>query len=149
MGVAALQALEAEQLEQPGGPGPVLAWPQPETGVGPGVEVGEKGVVLEHHPHPAPLRGQTAVGIGHAAAIDADHTAARPLEAGDQPQQGGLATAGRPQQTHQFAGRQVEINPLQGPGGAIGEAMPEALKRHLRSARGPGMGIGRDDRRTP
>ena len=143
VGVAALEPLQAQQLQQPGGATAVLAVAQPEGGVAPGIEVGEKGVVLKHHAHAAALGGQPAVGPGHLLAADPHHPSLRPLEAGDQAQQGGLAAAGGAQQAHQFAWAQLEIDGAQGPvatGGWAAVAMPQARELHLGPQRQLGGG---------
>ena len=170
VGETPLQALQAEQLQQPVHPLGILAAAQPEAGVGPGIEVGEEGVVLEHHAHPPPLRRQQAVGAGHLLGIDPDSAPLRLLEAGDQPQQGGFATTGGAQQAEQLTAAQLQIHPPQGPGvgGAALIAMPKVLKPHPRLMRGGasggvgrsggggtrgqrrgGGGAGKGDRRTP
>ena len=134
MGVAALQAGQPQQLQQPAGPAGVLAAAQAETGIAPGIEMGEEGVVLKHHPHPATLRRQPVAGAGHLPPVDRHAAPPRPLEAGDQPQQGGLAATGRAQQPHQLPLGQGQIDPPQGPflrTGGTGIAMPQALHPHV------------------
>ena len=133
MGVAVLQPAEPEQLQQPGRPASVSLGSKSEAGVRPGIEMGEEGVVLKHHPHATPLRGQEATGSRHAASIQLDLAALRRLEAGDQAQQGGLAASGGPQQPHQFTGPQGQVQILQGPCGGAGEAMPDPTQLHPRA----------------
>ena len=135
VGIALLQPLEAQQLQQPGGTAAVLAAPQPEAGIAPGVEVGEQGVVLKHHAHAAALGGQPALGPRHLLAADPHHPTVGTLKAGDQPQQGGFAATGRAQQAHQFPGAQLEVDVPQGPvaaGGGAAVAVPQAAQLHLR-----------------
>ena len=129
MGVAALQAAQTQQIEQPGHPGGVLAAAQAEAGVAPGIEMGEEGIVLEDHADAPPLGGQQAIRARHRASADADGAAAGALEAGDQAQQGGLAATGGPQQPHQLAGPEDEVDPLEGPGGDVAArvAVPEVI----------------------
>ena len=103
VGITALQAIEPEQLQQPASPAAVLTAPQAKTGIAPGVEVGEQGVVLENHANAAALRWQPAAGTGHGAAVDQYRTALWTLKASDQAQQGGFAATGGSKQAHQFA----------------------------------------------
>ena len=55
MGIAQLKPLQAEQFQQPCRSAVVLTGPQSEASVLPGGEMGEQGVVLEHHADPTPL----------------------------------------------------------------------------------------------
>jgi len=135
MGVAPLKALQAKELQQPGRPTAVLAALEPEARVAPGVEVGEQGVVLEHHAHPATLRREPAAGSSHGAPGDADAAALGLLETGDQTQQGGFAATRWAEQTHQFTGLQLKVDVPQGPittGGGAAVAMPQTAELHLR-----------------
>ena len=145
MGVALFEPLEAQQLQQPSGTAAVLAAPQPETGIPPGVEVGEQGVVLKHHAHAAALGRQPALGPRHLLAADSHHPTVGALKAGDQPQQGGLAATGRAQQAHQFPRTQLEVDVPQRPvaaGGGAAVAMPQAAQLHLRPQGQLSAGLG-------
>jgi hypothetical protein len=51
----------------------------------------------------------------HVAAVEQDLAAGRLLEAGDHPQGGGLAAAGRPQQREELALGDPEVDVLDGP----------------------------------
>ena len=132
MGIAVLQPLQAEQGKQPAHPIGSLSPAQAEAGIGHGVEMGKEGVVLKDHPHPPTLRRQEAGVAGHLPPINPDPTTLGLFKAGDQAQQGGLATAGGAQQAEQFALGQGEIHPPQGPrvrsGGAV--AMPDPFQSH-------------------
>ena len=135
VGIAALEALQAEQLQQPGRTAGVLAALEAKAGVAPGIEVGEEGVVLKDHAHPAALGRQPAPLARHGPAANRNGTALGLLEASDQAQQGGLATARGAKQPHQLAGLELEIDVPQRPvpaGGGTGVAMPEATELHLR-----------------
>ena len=134
MGIAALEALQTEQLQQPAGAAAVLTAAQTETGIAPGIEVGEQGVVLKHHAHTAPLRRQPAMRAGHLLPADTHHAAIWFLKAGDQSEQGGFAAARGAQQTHQFAWAQLKVDIAQGPIAARGRAavaMPQTIELHL------------------
>ncbi|MNT56839.1 hypothetical protein D3C72_1941730 [compost metagenome] len=52
-----------------------------------------------------------------------------PLQAGDAAQQGGLATAGGPQQAHQFALGDIQAHPAQG--GEVAEALVDVAHLHM------------------
>ena len=73
--------------------------------------MGEQGVVLEHGVDVA-LIGRHA---GHGAAVDQHLARGRLLEAGDQPQAGGLARARRPQHGEELAVGDVEADVVDGP----------------------------------
>jgi hypothetical protein len=73
-------------------------------------------VRLEHHAQPAPVGRQVdalAVVVQHRV-LEADDSGVGPLQAGDRPQRGGLATAGRPQQGEQLALLDLEAHPVDG-----------------------------------
>ena len=135
VGIAALKALQAEQLQQPGRTAGVLAALEAKAGVAPGIEVGEEGVVLEDHAHPAALGRQPTPLARHGPAANRNGTALGLLKASDQAQQGGLAAARGAKQSHQLTGLKLEIDVPQRPvpaGGRTGVAMPEATELHLR-----------------
>ena len=88
--------------------------PQPEGHVLEDGHVVEQRVVLEHEAHAPRLR----VGMGGIGAMK-EHTATVGLlQPGDDAQQRGLARAGRPQQRHQRAGRNVQRDVVADHGGA-------------------------------
>jgi hypothetical protein len=65
------------------------------------------------------LKDKTDSTLAHMAlssvlAIEQDAPCVRSLQAGDDPQQAGLAAAGRSQQGHQFTGRDGEADIVQG-----------------------------------
>ena len=66
----------------------------------------EEGERLEHHAEVALVRGR----VGQVLALEPDPPGARRLEAGDAAQQGGLATAGRPEKADQQAVRKLQID---------------------------------------
>jgi len=96
VGVFAALSAQADEAEQfidarPAGGGVFPA--QAEGDVFRHREVGEQGVVLEHHADAAALRG---LGVGDAAddaAVEADFAGTQTFEAGDAPQHRGLAAA--------------------------------------------------------
>ena len=67
------------------------------------------------------------VAARHVLVLEEDRPAARIglLQAGDDPQQGGLARAGRPQQGHQLAAGDREAHVAQG--GEIAEGLADSL----------------------
>ncbi|MCY1175690.1 hypothetical protein D9M73_159390 [compost metagenome] len=67
-------------------------------------EIGEQRVGLEQNAVVPSLRCQ----VGNVAITEVQLAAVLLLQTGDAAQQGGLATARRPQQTHQLTGRHVE-----------------------------------------
>jgi hypothetical protein len=77
--------------------------------------VPEQRVVLEYEAH-APLLHRKSRGI---VVAEMHRPRARYLEPGDDPQQRGLARAGRPEQRQQLPRRDVEIDPRQGSGSAL------------------------------
>ena len=137
MGVAAFEALQPEQLQQPAGPTGVLSPPQPEAGVLPGIEVGEQGVVLEHHAHAPAFWFQPAAFAGHQASVDQHRAPLGPLKAGDQAQQGGFAAAGGAEEPHQLALVQGQIDSLQGPFAwrGVGVTVPDPPELHVLAQR--------------
>ena len=60
MRITLLELIQTEQLQQPAGTADVLTRPQAKTGVLPSREMGEQGVVLEHHSHATALRRHPA-----------------------------------------------------------------------------------------
>ncbi len=72
--------------------------------------VGEQGIVLEYHADAAFFNrqvGDVIVAEQHAAAVVGK------FQPGNQPQRGGLAAAGRPQQHQRFAGMDFKVDRLQ------------------------------------
>jgi hypothetical protein len=78
-----------------------LADLEPERDVAPHRQVLERGVVLEHEPDVALLRRQA----GGVDALDPHGPAVGAVQPGDDAQQRGLASAGRPEQGGQLSGR--------------------------------------------
>jgi hypothetical protein len=108
--VAARGLGQPDQLQQLQGPRPAAgrrgaADPQAESDVVGHGEVGEQAECLEHHAHAAPV-GRVAGDVGPA---DVHAAGVGHLEAGEHPQGGRLAAAGRAEQRHQFAGAQDEV----------------------------------------
>ena len=86
--------------------------------------VGEQRVVLEHRVDVA-LVGRQAGGL---RPVDADGAGRRLLEAGDQPQAGGLARAGRPEHGEELAFADVDGHPVDG--GDLAETAGHLGKLH-------------------
>jgi hypothetical protein len=113
------EADPGEPLARPGARvGPVVAArPQSEGDVVEGAEAGEEQVVLEHEPD-RPLRGgheRVGGGIVEHDAVELDAPAVERAQPGDRPQGGGLAGAVGPEERHDLAvvdlqvDRQVEV----------------------------------------
>jgi hypothetical protein len=83
---------------------------QPELHVLGDVEVREERVALEHGVHRPLVRPQP----GHVPVAEQHLTAGRLLQAGDHPQGGGLATAGRAEQGEERALRDGEAEVVDG-----------------------------------
>jgi hypothetical protein len=82
-------------------------------------KVGVERVALEHHRDvPVPRRD-----VLHRHAVVAHLAAGRRLHAGEQPQERGLAAAGRPEQHHELARRHLQVD--------IGDRR-DAIAEHLR-----------------
>ncbi len=92
---------------------------------------------------PRPTRVCGAPG-GSAAAADADRARLRPGEAADRVQRRGLAAAVGADQAVHLAGKQVEIDPVDGPHGAEAErdAAQRQRRRHGRRCRSAGQQLG-------
>ena len=86
----------------------LLADLQAEGDVAGNREMFEGGVVLEHEADVAALSGQ----VGRVMALDLDAAVVGALQAGDDAQQGRLATATWPEQRGEFAGRDAQIDVL-------------------------------------
>ncbi len=125
VGVLGRFGSEPDQLQLFHGPGPTglarhLAHAQPEGHVLPSRHVGEEAVALEHHAHVAPL-GRNA-GLVHP--VDENPARIDRFEAGQDPQSGGLATARRPEEGHQFPRLQGQGEPVERLRGAETAAQP-------------------------
>ena len=83
---------------------------EPEGDVALHRQVREERVVLEDHPDPPPLRRHERRRARQLGPADGDRAGVGALEAGDQPQQRGLAAAGRPQHRDQLAARDLEVD---------------------------------------
>ncbi len=70
--------------------------------------------VLEDHPDAPALRGNGRPGPGHAPSADLDGPGIGSVQAGDQPQDGGLPTAGRAQHREHLAREHVQIDVVDG-----------------------------------
>ena len=71
-------------------------------------EVGEEGVVLEHHAYAALLGRHGRPAVDHRAAVDLDRPLIGVLEAGDHAQKRRLAAAAGPEERHQRAAPHLE-----------------------------------------
>ena len=105
------QPHQPEQLFDPAVP-PLPAG-EPEPHVAAGVQVGEKGTVLGHVPHPPRLRREVGATIfdhvlpeGHGAGVGI-------LEAGQDAQQRRLAASRRPEHGRKRTFRHLEVEPVE------------------------------------
>ena len=94
--------VQGDHLQQFGHPGLHAAVPagelagvEAEGDVLPDAQVREQGAVLRHVAHVALVRGHPDAVAGHLGAVERDAAGVRVLKPGDQPQQRGLAGAGR------------------------------------------------------
>ena len=90
-----------------------------------------QGVALEDHRDVAILRGD----VVDDALADLEVALGDLLEAGDHPQAGGLAAAGRADQDHELAVLDLEVEVLDG--GEVAEALPDVIERHGGHVRTP------------
>jgi hypothetical protein len=81
----------------------------------------EQRIALKHHVDRSPMRRHRR----HLDAVEHDAAGVRSLEAGDQPQQGGLAAARRAEQREELAVMNVEGKPVDRC--RVAEALGEAL----------------------
>ena len=93
-----LEADQGEQFPHPQAPPAAVVAAQAEGDVVGHVQVREEGQVLEDHPHPAPLRGKREARAAHRPPAQENLAGLHRFEAGDGPQQGGLAAAAGPEQ---------------------------------------------------
>ena len=96
-------------------------------------------VVLEHDAEPRSFGGTTLPGrgVGDALVADANRAGIGRLEAGDQPQQHGLAAAGRAEQREALAVDQLEVEPRQHGLRAVALLEPAMPTSAMRRAGGP------------
>ena len=120
---------EADQLERLGDALAVRATAEAVGDVAGDVAVREQGVVLEDHPDPPPLRSDELAGAGERAAGEADAPRVGSLEAGDQPQGGGLAAPRRPEQGAEAAGLDLEVEAVHRAYRAVGLRQAAELER--------------------
>ncbi len=116
---------QPDQLQQLADPaGRALLAGQPEADVRGHRQVREQRALLRHVADPAVLRRPRPAGAGDGRAAERDRAGVRVVEAGDQPQQRGLAAAGRAEHGGQRARRHVQVDPTQHLGGAerLGDA---------------------------
>ena len=133
MGKTLLEMVEAEKFKQPACPTVVLSRTKTETGVLPGGEMGEQGVVLKHHPHAAPLRWQPPPIAGNQTMLQMHGALRRPFKAGNQPQQSGLTATGGAQQSNQLPCCELQIDTPECPLlTSVLEAVPEITKLNRR-----------------
>ena len=135
MGVAVGLVLQPHQLERALSEALALlalATGEPERHVRLHRQVREQRVVLEDDPHPAVLRHHEAVGPGQLPAADGDPPCVRALEAGDEPEEGGLAAARRPEHGHQLAALDLEAHVLHG--AHRSERLGHAAQHHVAHA---------------
>ena len=88
-------------------------------------QVLERRVVLKHEADAASLGRQ----VGDVLAGDHHRAAVEVFEAGDRPQQGRLARAGRPHHRHRLPGGNVDADPVEGPDIAEGLGDLPGLER--------------------
>ena len=104
LGLPVTQLLQLGQLQHFGNPFLLLLagnffHQQPEADVFFHCHMGEQGIMLEHHVHIALVGGQ----LGDFFVIQKNMTRSGRLQTGNHAQYCGLATAGRPQQGHEFS----------------------------------------------
>ncbi len=133
---AALGAGEADEVQQFRDP-PLrlltgrLVHARPEGDVAADVAGGEELVVLEHQPHSAPVRGDAPL----VASVEPHAPGVRFPQAGDGPQQRGLAASGGAEHADDLVFGDVEVHRVQGR--AVAEAHGDRLQsqcRHLYSS---------------
>ena len=90
---------------------------------------------LEHHADVAFLRRQRPAGTADDGVAELHDAAVGHLESGHQPQQRGLAAAGRPEQREELAVGDVEAHALDGAG--LAEMPRHRLERHARHGTTP------------
>jgi hypothetical protein len=112
--VAAAQAGQADRLQQVAdGRAAALPPGQPEPDVGGHREVREQAALLRHVADAAALGRLIAAGTVHDGAAEGEQAAVGVLEAGDHPQQRGLATARRAQDGGQRVRRDLKVHVIQ------------------------------------
>ncbi len=77
----------------------------------------EEGVLLDDHPDAPPVRGQR----GDIAVTEEHPPGGGPYEPGDRPQRGGLAGSGRPEQRHDLAGSDGEVEGVEDDMAVVGD----------------------------
>ena len=133
MGKSLLEISQTEQLKQPACTADILAGAKPETGVPPGTQMREQGVILKHHPHSATLWRNPAPLSSHKSLLKVDTPSGGLLKTCDQSQQGGFTATGGAEQTQQLPLRHLKIDPLKGPTlGSIAVAMPDTVQLNRR-----------------
>ncbi len=100
---------------------------EPERHVAGDIEVREERVVLEHHPHPAPLGGPVPAAVVDHLAVDLHDPRVGVLQPGHQPQQGRLAAPGRSDDGDHLAGAHLEVERAHGVHRAV--ALVDATQR--------------------
>jgi hypothetical protein len=109
MGVAAGELAEARELHELGHPDPPAPAGEAKADVGGDGEVGKERPLLGHVPDAPALGGEMEPTVVDDAAADGDDAAIRPLETGQEAQQGRLAAPRRSQDGGQGAFGDVEI----------------------------------------
>ena len=104
------------------------------------------GVALEDHRHLPLLRRQRHLRRGDHFAVHADRPGGRPGEPGDHPQRRCLAAARRPQQRHELAGCDAQIQPLHR--GVGTEHATDLVQRQARQAGFAAKPVPVHDRRS-
>ena len=148
MRIAVARRRETDELEQFADPVaafalPLAPNPEPELDVLPGGHVREQAVGLEHHPHVAAVRRSPR----HVGAVDDDRAGGRMVEAGDEPQCGRLAAAGRSEQRDELALLELEVDPVERRHRA--EHAPQAVDLEVRHQRAPAISVRRPGRPRP
>ena len=139
----AAQAHQLQQLRHPPAAvrGAAALHAQPEGDVALHVQVGKQRLVLKHQPEAAPVRGHG----GQRPALP-EHVPGMRLQAGDHPQQGGLAAPARSQQGDDLAGARGQRHVRQHGSAAKLSAHPPHFQRgigRLAPARGRPVGAPR------
>jgi hypothetical protein len=99
--------------------------------------VREQRIALEHHADVALVRRQDR----DVAPADGDRARRRRLESGDRHEDGGLATAARPEQRDELAGADVEVHLMHRDNGSVA-LLQRADPERGAEARGGGGGRG-------
>jgi hypothetical protein len=129
--VAAGLGCHADQVERRGGASiAVRAVVDAVVHVAGDGQVRKKRALLEHHADPSSLGRRPASAAGDRLAADAHHPGLGSLEAGDGPQEAGLAAAARPDQRRDLAVRDGERQVVDGNGHPVANGQSLHFQNH-------------------